>query len=152
LAAAAILWARDGSDFLVPRLGLWELGEQVALGLAVGGAVVLVSRLSVSYFSWARQLSEEFRCLLGNLTGRQAFAMALMSGVGEEILFRGVLQPAVGLWLAAAIFGVLHIGPSARFWPWPIMAFWVGVLLGGCCLRPLAAWWRQRLRIRPSTS
>lgn len=38
------------------------------------------------------------------------------AGVGEEILFRGALQPLLGLWLAAVIFVILHGYLSFEDW------------------------------------
>lgn len=37
-----------------------------------------------------------------------AVALALSAGIGEEILFRGVLQRWVGVWGQAALFAVMH--------------------------------------------
>lgn len=38
------------------------------------------------------------------------------AGVGEEILFRGALQPLLGLWFAAIIFVILHGYISFQDW------------------------------------
>ncbi|SDG78250.1 hypothetical protein SAMN04488027_10738 [Psychroflexus sediminis] len=38
------------------------------------------------------------------------------AGVGEEILFRGALQPLLGLWLAAIVFVILHGYISSKDW------------------------------------
>ncbi|NEV92779.1 CPBP family intramembrane metalloprotease [Psychroflexus sp. YR1-1] len=38
------------------------------------------------------------------------------AGVGEEILFRGALQPLLGLWLTAIIFVILHGYITSRDW------------------------------------
>jgi membrane protease YdiL (CAAX protease family) len=38
--------------------------------------------------------------------------ISLFAGVGEEILFRGAIQPLRGLWLTSAIFCLLHIEPN----------------------------------------
>ena len=38
------------------------------------------------------------------------------AGVGEEILFRGVLQPLLGLWFAAVLFVLLHGYISIKDW------------------------------------
>ena len=32
-----------------------------------------------------------------------------MAGLGEELLFRGALQPLLGIWLTSAIFVVAHM-------------------------------------------
>jgi membrane protease YdiL (CAAX protease family) len=46
------------------------------------------------------------------------------------MLFRGALTPWLGVWLQAAIFALLHIGPGKRFVPWTIFAALLGVALG----------------------
>lgn len=38
------------------------------------------------------------------------------AGVGEEILFRGALQPLLGLWFAAILFVLLHGYISTKDW------------------------------------
>src|SRR5688500_366962 len=57
------------------------------LGVAIGLSVVALSRLAVRRFAWARQLHNDFRHLLGPLTGREIAVIALASAVGEELLF-----------------------------------------------------------------
>src|SRR5690606_29754865 len=56
--------------------------------------------------------------------------LALASSIGEELLFRGALQPLMGVWLQAALFALLHIGPRGRFLPWTFSAFALGVAFG----------------------
>lgn len=46
--------------------------------------------------------------MLRGLGGWGILLVALAAGIGEEILFRGALQPLLGLVLAGIIFGVLH--------------------------------------------
>lgn len=48
--------------------------------------------------------------LLGNFdTVGEWLAVALGAGVGEEVLFRGALQPVFGLWFTSIIFAIAHI-------------------------------------------
>jgi len=61
--------------------------------------------------------------------------LALASSIGEELLFRGALMPWLGIWLQAAIFALLHVGPGRRFLPWTVSAFVLGLLFGA-----LAQW------------
>src|SRR5690606_22951868 len=82
------------------------------LGLALGILVVSLSRLAVRRFPWARSLHNDFRDLLGPLSQREILVLALASAAGEELLFRGALQPIVGIWPQALIFALLHIGPG----------------------------------------
>jgi len=48
-------------------------------------------------------LMQKFR--VGHL---HIFAISICAGVGEELLFRGAVQPWLGIWLTAFIFVALH--------------------------------------------
>jgi len=126
--------ARSGLRALLPGASWRAWLVAVALGLAAGMAVVVMTRISSHRFVWASRLDQEFRALVGDLSGVETFLIAASSGLGEETLFRGLLQPALGLWLGAAVFGLLHVGPNQRFVPWTVMAFLMGLLLGAMCL------------------
>jgi membrane protease YdiL (CAAX protease family) len=100
------------------------------VGVALGLAVVFLTRLAVHRFDWARQLHRSFRGLLGNLSARDVFILALASSIGEELLFRGALLPWIGLVPSAVVFALLHVGPGARFLPWTLSAFVAGLIFG----------------------
>jgi hypothetical protein len=36
----------------------------------------------------------------------------------------------VGLWLSNAVFAMLHVGPGARYLPWTVSSFVIGVVFG----------------------
>jgi membrane protease YdiL (CAAX protease family) len=55
--------------------------------------------------------------------------IAALAGLGEELLFRGVLQDELGIWIASAVFGLLH-GPSRELWPLALWATGMGIVLG----------------------
>lgn len=142
--ALAALWGGDTK--IIPELGsLAAWGWAVGGGLGAGLGVVLLTRVLMVVAPWARALADEFRSLFADMSRRDVAVAALLSGVGEELLFRGVLQPALGLWIAAAVFGVLHVGPNRRFVPWTLMAFGAGILFGalfaftGSLLAPMLA-------------
>jgi membrane protease YdiL (CAAX protease family) len=109
----------------------WKLLASPFVGIALGLAVVFATRLSVHRFDWARRLHRDFRGLLGHLSARDVFILAVASSLGEELLFRGALQPWWGLVPSALVFAVLHIGPGARFLPWTFSAFVIGLVFGG---------------------
>lgn len=144
-----------GSVWLKLDLLWWEeqrwgsLGTDLGLGLALGLGTVYASRVLETKTTWARVLTQEFRKIFGPITAGQAFIFALTSGVAEEVFFRGFLQQAlsvsllgggpvglvVGLILASAIFGGIHIGPDReKFLPWTIMAIVMGLCFGGLYL------------------
>jgi hypothetical protein len=40
------------------------------------------------------------------------------------------MQPTLGLWITTIIFGLMHIPPKLRLWPWTLMAGLLGLLFG----------------------
>ena len=139
LGAAALGWGflRGAPDIYHHPDGLVRLplqfGVPVGLlaGIALGMAASRMTRFSVKRYAWARGLHVEFRSLLGRLTDNDIIGYAAASALGEELFFRGALQPVVGLVWSSLIFGLLHIGPARRFVPWTLQALVVGFALGG---------------------
>jgi uncharacterized protein len=132
LLALLISAGRDDIDIyrIAGRSTPLKLALSPLIGLAIGLAVVFLSRLAVHRFDWARRLHSNFRSMLGPLTWREIVVLAVASSVGEELLFRGALQPMVGIWTQAVVFALLHIGPGLRFVPWTLSAFALGLLFG----------------------
>jgi hypothetical protein len=134
LALLALLISAGRDDIDIYRIEGRSTSLFLALspliGLAVALAVVFLSRFAVHRFEWARRLHTDFRSLLGPLSGREILILAVASAVGEELLFRGALQPMIGIWPQAVVFALLHIGPGTRFLPWTLSAFAVGLVFG----------------------
>lgn len=136
LALATALGAVSGRLLPVEHPAPWlALGEHASavslgLGLALALGVILSTRWLVERVAWARRLREDLRPLLHGATGAQLFALAVFSGVAEEWLFRGALQPLVGLVPATIVFGLAHLGPGRRFVAWALWAAAVGLALG----------------------
>jgi membrane protease YdiL (CAAX protease family) len=108
----------------------WPLLAGPMAGIAVGLAVVGMTRQATRRFAWAKQLHMSFHDLLGPLTGREIVILALASSIGEELLFRGALLPWLGLWPQAVVFALLHVGPGRRFLPWTLSALMLGAAFG----------------------
>jgi hypothetical protein len=67
--------------------------------------------------------------LVGNFdTLGEWFVVALGAGIGEEILFRGALQPIFGLWFTSILFAVAHIQYGIT--PITILVFVISLALG----------------------
>ncbi len=65
----------------------------------------------------------------------QALLLAVASGVGEEVFFRGALQNALvggwtGVFLQALVFAALHPVTDRRAWSYPLFIFLGGVMFG----------------------
>ncbi|HTV25662.1 MAG TPA: CPBP family intramembrane glutamic endopeptidase [Polyangiaceae bacterium] len=159
--ALALIWARGtpllhpsptpGMQALAPALEspaldassahLWSLSG----GLIFGLFVVALSRLTVQRFDWARRLHLELRPFARGLDATGIVVLALLSSAGEELLFRGLLQPWMGLWPQALLFGLVHQMPGPSRWTWVTWALVVGLALGalyeftGSLLGPIVA-------------
>lgn len=73
------------------------------------------------------------------ISHHQALLLALVSGVGEEIFFRGALQNALlggwpGVLLQAVVFTALHPVPDRRAWSYPLFIFMGGLMFGSAYL------------------
>jgi hypothetical protein len=123
------IWVHPGHRMSLEHLrhhGLWGALAGVAFGLVV----VVGSRAVTALFDWGKRLHMEFHAVIQGLSTRDAFVIAAFSAVGEEALFRGALQPTAGLWISAAVFGVVHAPVRRGLWPWPLLAFGMGVAFG----------------------
>jgi membrane protease YdiL (CAAX protease family) len=114
-----------------PAVSTWpRLLTGICCGLTFGLLVVLGSRVMVGRLRWARALYRWFREALGPLTARQVLALALLSSIGEELFFRGAMQPAWGVVAATLVFGLLHFPSRLALWPWTVMAGALGLVFG----------------------
>jgi membrane protease YdiL (CAAX protease family) len=115
--------------FAAPASGV-EATRLVAIG-ALGAAVLLV----VSYFfeDWFpsyRALKAFVTRLIGQLSWPAALYLAAATSCGEEILFRGALQPYAGLAVTSVLFGLLHMSRETGISAWSVWAATCGALLG----------------------
>jgi len=128
-AWAWLRWSKPGrsGELWAPPDWAADLAAGLGAGLAIAGLTFLAGRL----FPWARRLEEEFGAVVGDQKPWEIAALALLSGGAEEYFFRGALQEKFGIWIAAAVFAVVHWPFSRAFLPWPFMAGLIGLALGG---------------------
>ena len=107
-----------------------RLVVSLALGASLAIAVVRMTPVAVERFTWARDLHRELAPIVESLSSTSITLLAVASGFGEELFFRGAMQPVLGLWVTSAIFGVLHTGPKRVFVVWSAWAFVIGLLFG----------------------
>jgi membrane protease YdiL (CAAX protease family) len=106
---------RRGLRQTLLRLGLywpgwrWVIGSLgIAVALVVFGSVFdsLMSHLTPEQSKNIQKASDQLLKNVNSLV--PAIAIALAAGIGEEILFRGALQPRLGIVAPALLFAVLH--------------------------------------------
>jgi membrane protease YdiL (CAAX protease family) len=109
---------------LLTNFGAILFGLTAAVGMFGIGLLLWYVRISV--LQKMRQfLMEEMAPAMSQCHIWETILVALSAGVGEEVLFRGVLQPRIG-WIAASVlFGLLHaISPT-----YIVVAFSLSVIL-----------------------
>ena len=110
LLGAGWLLRRD-LDGVLRRLGLriptrrdWLAG--LAAGLLAFGGMMLAANFISSTANGYSGASELFDIVKVSLPA--ALLAAILSSAGEEIFFRGALQPVFGLWVSSALFTLIH--------------------------------------------
>ncbi len=118
------------------RLGLrWPTIEELAVGFLV--AIGLIFAIFVIGIFWSMTQTEkdiESQTQLSRLISNSvntltfAFIVSMSAAVGEEIAFRGALQPVFGLWPTAIFFALTHIQYTLT--PATLVIIMVGLGLG----------------------
>ncbi|MEO7051522.1 MAG: CPBP family intramembrane glutamic endopeptidase [Rhodanobacter sp.] len=84
--------------------------DQFAVGVAAAALYWLATALGSRFASRgkaAQHMAESFSRL--DLRGWNPLWIAVAAGVGEELLFRGALQPLLGIWITSILFVLAHI-------------------------------------------
>ncbi|WP_448602212.1 CPBP family intramembrane glutamic endopeptidase [Thermoleptolyngbya sp.] len=127
--------AFDTVEMLPVRLRLPAVGIGVALALGISAASEAAYRLWPAY----RTSADTYLALvIQPLTWFDLIWLGLLPGLSEELLFRGVMLPAIGLngfglLVSSLCFGVLHYSGSQQ-WAYVIWATLVGAALGAGAL------------------
>ena len=127
--AAWAWWVSEPLFWKPQHASWWSFLWGLCLGVAIGLGLVALTR-AISCRPWARDLLDWFGSILGPLSWPQIIVLSILSSVGEECLFRGALQPHWGLWITSAVFGLAHLAPERRAWPWTASALLMGVVFG----------------------
>jgi uncharacterized protein len=135
LATALALALRDGAPWIHPHpwMGWTPLKGTLTsalLGIAAATILIATTRVAVTRFGWARRLHGELRPAAVDLSLGHIFLIAGLSSLGEELLFRGLLTPTLGVGMSAVVFGLLHQMRGPSRWVWTGWATVVGLILG----------------------
>ncbi len=136
LLAIAKVWQKLGSVQLLafefnPQALLWSVGLAVAIIINSG----IIYRLWPAY---RRSADMYLELVIKPLMWADLIWLGLLPGLSEELLFRGIMLPALGLNIAAValsslLFGILHLSGAGQ-WPYVVWATIVGFALGYCAL------------------
>jgi membrane protease YdiL (CAAX protease family) len=81
------------------------------LALIAAGASWLLFRMTANSASSARTIQSYARL---DLSGLNPLWISIAAAIGEEMLFRGALQPLLNVWIVSSIFLLTHV-PVYRF-------------------------------------
>ncbi len=130
------LFIRRSPQQTITRLGLERLtGPQVLIGLFWIVILVLVQWVAGAVWFWlnpdeSEQIQSLNLQLQAGLDSVWAWLiLALATGVSEEILFRGALQPVLGVWVTAVLFALVHI-QYGLLTPATVALLIIGLVLG----------------------
>ena len=134
-SAAAVILLRQGNPLQHPS-PWWEGHGSLPTSLsALGGlffalGVITLTRWSVARYAWAQSLHRELRSVVCGIRASEIILLALLSSSGEELFFRSLLVPWLGVLPAGLLFGLVHQLPGPSRWVWVAWATLAGVGFG----------------------
>lgn len=132
LLIVAKLWQYLGDiPLLAVRFDWPALGWGVSI---MAGIVVMSGVLHWLWPAYRRSAVVYLELVIKPLAWPDLLWLGLLPGLSEELLFRGVMLPALGfnvaaLLLSSLFFGVLHLSGLSQ-WPYMLWATVVGAILG----------------------
>jgi membrane protease YdiL (CAAX protease family) len=124
--------AQDSNDVwrVDPEQSFATLAWTPLTGVGLGLIVVQVFRALEVRWAWLPALHAEFRAIFGRPGTGELILLAATSALAEEVLFRGAMLDAWGLWWSSLVFALLHIPPKKHLWPWTASSLVIGLGLG----------------------
>ena len=102
----------------------------LGLGVCLGATTIAASRIMVRRAAWVRALHAALRPAVHGAGDVGLIAVAVASAAGEELLFRGLVLPLVGVVVSSIAFGALHQIRGQARWGWMVWATVMGLLFG----------------------
>lgn len=137
VAVGGLIWlglaGEPGFDGRLVNQLWWQ---DVLIGAAAGVGLAGAWQILRSFVTPMRRLEEVFGQMIGPLDASEVFALAVMSGIAEEIFFRGAMQFSWGPLWATLAFALMHTGPGRVFLAWTLFAAVAGALFAAL------TWWR----------
>ncbi|MBF2065292.1 MAG: CPBP family intramembrane metalloprotease [Calothrix sp. C42_A2020_038] len=135
---AIILWivAKVCLQFANVPLMTWRWNQSTFFsGVILGLVITVLSGVAYRYSPAYRRSADYYlEIVLKPLALPDLIWLGLLPGLSEELLFRGVLLPALGanhlaVFISSISFGVLHLSAPQQ-WPYVAWATIVGFILG----------------------
>ncbi len=111
LLTYVIFYLFDGSSVERAFGHGWTMGRQLLIGVISGGIAAGIIGRIMKYQPVSEVLHDFYIVKMISkmkLTSFDRLQASLFAGVGEELLFRGAIQPLLGIWITSVIFVGLH--------------------------------------------
>ena len=135
LVIVSILYYFNTTEFMIPVIiGKMSLLFQIGIGVA-GGFVLSGMTWLMGQWKYLDDVNFDYTLRLGifNFSFQEILFLSFCAGVGEEIVFRGMIQPWLGVLTTSFMFIALHGYLSFSSWPkviFGLILFAVGTVLG----------------------
>lgn len=128
LAIAGVIWLgfKRGNLDLAIFLSSSTWLRDLALGLASGGALIVLWRMGRRFSAGMRELEGLIAQAVGPVERDQTIVLAIISGFAEELFFRGAMQQSWGPWVTTAIFALVHTSRGKAYRWWTLFALLAG--------------------------
>ena len=124
------LWRGSEAEVWLQVYGYFP-ARDATLGVGVGLVIVLLIRFLSPMIDGVRRMEQSLRAVVGPISLSTCLALAAASSIGEEFLFRGVIQPELGLLTTSILFALVHVPMERALLLWPLFAFGMGLVVGG---------------------
>ncbi|HHO50370.1 MAG TPA: CPBP family intramembrane metalloprotease [Deltaproteobacteria bacterium] len=103
----------------------------LGLGLLAAAPMVGISQAVVGRIGVFRRLGRALAGITGPMSWSPCLLLAASASVGEELLFRAVIQEHLGLAVGVLLFAAAHVPMERDLWLWPVLALGAGLIFGG---------------------
>lgn len=129
LIVISIIWL-----YFRPNINPWIKWKISLLDFSLGiGATIVMILLSFLIFSFSDHLKKTMifldSILFSKIKYKDILYLSILSGIGEELFFRGVLQNEFNIIISSLIFGILHLA-GKNMWGYALWALFAGFYLG----------------------
>lgn len=130
LGLLIIEWS-DGPRFSEMIRGDFLFWEQAGIGLGFG-TLFAFAGWGIIQLPFMEPVEKKYRTLIGSIRIGWAdiIFVSLCAGIGEEILFRGGIQPHLGVWPTAILFVAIHGYLNPKDWRISIYGVFMTVAIG----------------------
>ncbi len=124
-------------DLRASLIGVTPMWQQLAYGTVAGLVIAVIAQWMISS-PLLNKVNVQYANILGrfNLSFSEMVIISICAGVGEEMLFRGAIQPFFGILVTSVFFVAIHGYINPR--NWRLSVYGIYMTAGICLLGYLA--------------